>query len=175
MAGERDGEARELTLPYTARAQWTPLLIVCVLGVCVSLPLLALRPRGGETIMTALLICLWLGIAGLLLWLGSYRIILLPDRIRCARLGGNQEMAYAEVREVTLERVDTTGDDSRPASLLRLRGDTEGRALVIGVRPLRECDLAIILDAVEQLAPQARLDASVREMRPRLLTPSDPS
>lgn len=170
------GEAHELQLPYTARAQSSPLALVVVLGVCVSLLLLAVRPGGaGGVLITTLLVCLWLCIAGLLAWLGSYRVILLPDRIRSARLGSAREMAYADLREVTLARVGPrVRGDERPPQLLCLRGLPDERAgertLEIAIRPFRERDMAILLDAVEQLAPQARLDDSVRALRPTLLS-----
>lgn len=163
------GEAREVTLPYTACVQMAPLALIAVIGVCVSLLLLAVRPRGGAggAVMTALLVVLWLGLGALLLWLGSYRVMILPDRVRVLRLGGAREIAYSELRAVTLERVGSTMDaDERPPNALVLRGATADRALLISVRPFHERDLAILLDAIAQLAPHARLDASAQALRP---------
>lgn len=165
---ERD-ESREVTLPYTAHVQPAPLALIAVLGVCVSLLLLAVRPRGGAggAVMTALLVVLWLGLGALLLWLGSYRVTVLPDRVRYLRLGGEREIAYSALRDVTLERVGPTIDaaDERPPNALVLRGASDDETLFISVRPFHERDLAILLDAIAQLAPHARLDASVAALR----------
>ncbi|HKV84283.1 MAG TPA: hypothetical protein VJN88_06985 [Ktedonobacterales bacterium] len=161
------GAAREVALPYTARVQMTPLALIAVIGVCVSLLLLAARPRGaGGVVITALLVCLWLGVGALLLWFGSYRVTLLPDRVRYLWLGGAREIAYSELRAVTLERVGPATESSeRPPNVLALRGATDDSALLISVRPFHERDLTILLDAIAQLAPHATLDASVQARR----------
>jgi hypothetical protein len=161
-------QAREVTLPYTARVQPAPLALIAVIGVCVSLLLLAVRPRGGAGgfVITSLLVVLWLALGALLLWLGSYRVAVLPDRVRVLRLGGAREMAYSALGTVTLERVGPAIDaDERPPNALILRGASDDQTLFISVRPFHERDLAILLDAIAQLAPHARLDASVAALR----------
>ncbi|MGH2486833.1 MAG: hypothetical protein ACRDHE_12560 [Ktedonobacterales bacterium] len=165
--------AREVALPYTARVRMAPLAILTMIGVCVSLLLLAVRPRGaGGAVLTALFVALWIALGALLLWLGSFRVALLPDRVRYARLGGAQEIAYSELRAVTLERVGPAMEsDERPPNMLVLRGTTADRTLLISVRPFHERDLAILLDAIEQLAPHAELDASAQALRIRPDTP----
>jgi hypothetical protein len=148
-----------------------PLALIAVIGVCVSLLLLAVRPGGGAggAVMTALLVVLWIGLGALLLWLGSYRVAVLPDRVRVPRLGGAREIAYSALRAVSLERMGPPGaaTDDRPANVLCLRGASDDQTLLISVRPFHERDLAILLDAIAQLAPQARLDASVAALRAR--------
>jgi hypothetical protein len=166
MKTER-GAARQIALPYTARVRMAPLLTICVFAVCLSLLALALRPLGvGRAVVTILVLSVWLGVAALLIWLGSYRIDVLPDRLCYARLGGQREIAYADLREVTLEQVGPlTGQTDHPPSLLRLRGASDEQTLLIATRPFHDGDLAILLDAVEQLAPRVRLDDSVRALR----------
>lgn len=161
------GEARELELPYTARPRMTPLLVLSVFAICLSFLLLALRPFGeGRTVITLLLLVVWLGFSALVVWLYSYRITVQSDGVRYAWLGGHREIAYSELSEVTLEQTPAVaGRPDGAANLLRLRGSSSDQTLLIATRPFREGDLVILLDAVEQLAPHARLDESVRTLR----------
>ena len=161
------GEARELELPYTARPRSAPLLIILVFAIAFSFLLLALGPLGvGSAVVTTLLFVVWIGFSVLLAWLYSCRIEVRSDGVRYAWLTGRREIAYDELREVTLEQVaPITGQPDRPPSLLRLRGSSDDRSLLIATRPFREGDLIILLDAIEQLAPHARIDESARALR----------
>lgn len=161
------GEARELELPYTARPRMAPLLIVAVFAICLSFLLLALRPLGVDrTVVTLLMLAVWLGFGALIAWLYSYHITVQSDGVRYAWLGGHRAIPYADLREVTLERVaPVAGQPDRPPSLLRLRSSSDEQTLLIATRPFHDGDLIILLDAIEQLAPHARLDDSVQALR----------
>lgn len=157
-------------IPYTVRVQVAPLILIVLLGAGISIPLLTLLGRGPAAAapVIVLLIAIWGALALLIFWIASYRVTLLPDRIRYRTLTTTHEAHYSDVAALTVETISVRGyRGERESRRLRVDARRPSETLLIPLAPFSRKGIATLVATVMSHAPHARIDASLRQFRTR--------
>ena len=155
---ERQNVTEGFSLAYAARPSWSPFIIFFMIGGLITLTLLPLIANSSAL---PLLLLVWAPIGVFLLWLGSYKIVLLPGKLHYNMLFSRKEMFFADITRVAVKVVHGRG----AGYILQVYGNSSDKPLAINVRPFRMRDISIVVDAIATYVPSATLDAIAREMR----------
>jgi|GEM_PF-4836238 hypothetical protein len=146
-------------LPYTARAGRAPFIIFPILGGVISLLLVPLVLQSLSA--WPLFLLLWGAIGLFLFWIGSSKIVLLPDRICYHTAFSRREMRFADIARVEVRAVP-----GRSGSyFIQIADRFAGKPLRISFRAFRKRDVAIVIDAIATHAPSVILDEGARQLR----------
>ena len=151
------------SIPYSIKAEWTSYLVFSILFAPITI-IAAVAvfkdPSGWPVLLVIALLLGWI-----LFWLGSYKILLLEDKIVYKTMFSSKEVLPSNIRKMQISIGIQQGQKGKGFYRLEIYPSSSENVLTINMKPFSKRDLAILTDYITINNPYVEIDNLIREIK----------